>query len=122
MIDRKFVDDGWDVADAIKNGGQETLLENFQVFWKERCANPNYLDEETTFRVLTRFAIDNFERIDWYTFLIDNLQKWFFYNRLNNYNKADKSNLDSIPRSELNNLILTTIQLMEMRYDDAERI
>lgn len=118
MRDRKFVDDGWDLADSVKNGECDTLVNNFQEYWKKRCNNPKYLDEETMFRVLTRFTVDNFEKIDWFTFLIEKMPKWFFYNRYDNWNKVeDKSSLDNIPRAAIINLILETIQMMEMRYD-----
>lgn len=119
MRDRKFVDDGWDLADAVKNGEQDTLVENFQEFWKKRCNNPKYLDEETMFRVITRFAVDNFEKYDWYTLLIEKMQKWFFYNRYDNWNRVDnKLMLNNMPRLAIINLILETIQMMEMRYDN----
>lgn len=117
MRDRIFVDDGWDIADAVKNGGGE-LIENFQEFWKKRCDNPKYLDEETMFRVLTRFAVDNFEKIDWYTFMIEKMQKWFFFNRTENWFKKDNLDIDGISRSEIIKLILQTIVTMDMRYDD----
>jgi len=119
MRDRIFVDDGWDFADAVKNGDGKTLVENFQEFWKKRCNNPKYLDEETMFRVLTRFAVDNFVKIDWYTLMIEKMQKWFFFSRVvDNWNKKDKSDMDTIPRSQIINLILETIVTMDMRYDD----
>lgn len=102
-MDRKFVDDGWDLAIAVKQG-ELTLYNNFQEYWQKRCRNNGYLSVPQTYGVLQRFAVDNFERADWA----------FFMRRI-----ADDSVIDE-NLFGLISTILSTIQMMQMVFEDKE--
>lgn len=115
MRDRIFIDDGYDIAIAVKRG-KNTMMENFQEYWKNRCGNPGYLNDGEVFEVLANFAVENFDREDWYKLFKGYLPSWFWSNHIKNH--ENKGFTDSIPRSMINELILTVIWLMKMRYED----
>lgn len=102
-MDRKFVDDGWDLAIAVKQG-ELTQYYNFQEYWKKRCNNDRYLSVSQTYGVLQRFAVDNFQRGDWA----------FFMRRIADDSVIDENLLGLI------NTILSTIQMMQMVFEDKE--
>ena len=76
QVPRKFVDDGYELADAVKNGDGRTLHSRFQQYWMKRCNNDRPLSKLETYGVLTQYMIDNFDRADWQ--LLRDLTSRFF--------------------------------------------
>ena len=104
MIKRIFVDDGWYLAEAIKQREENTLLDRFQAYWKERCDNEDFLSLSHVLSILMQFAIDNFKREDWYEH-----KEYFRFHRVIENNK-------DVPILELINAYLVAIELMRMHY------
>jgi len=109
MIKRVFVDDGWELACAIKEYEDKSLIDVFQEYWKNRCDNTDYLSLPHVLSILMDFAKDNFQSSDWFQF------KEYF--RFHDIIKGKKD----IPLSELINAYLVAIQLMQMCYDEPKR-
>jgi uncharacterized protein YqcC (DUF446 family) len=105
MIKRIFVEDGWNLAHAIKQREENSLLDRFQMYWKERCDNENFLSIPHVLSILMQFAIDNFKREDWFQY-----KEYFRLHRL-------VENNETIKVIELINAYLVSIDLMKMYYE-----
>jgi hypothetical protein len=109
MIKRLFVDDGWYLAEAIKQREENALLGRFQAYWKERCGNENDLPLPLVLSILMQFAMDNFKREDWFEH-----KEYFRFHSV----VEDK---ETVKLSELINAYLVAIELMQMYYDEPKR-
>ena len=67
LIKRELTEDQENLIIAVKQG-DNTLLINFQEFWKVRCNNSEYLLCGDTYSVLSRIATDVFTKGDWYSY------------------------------------------------------
>jgi len=105
LIDREMTKDQWNMAIAIKQGGDEPYI-NFQKYWKRRCANKDYLDDFTTYQVLTDYALAIFKREDWYEFHHQMETELFWHKEIN--------------IKKINEFFLITINLMQMCYEEKE--
>jgi len=110
MIKRIFVNDGWELADAIKNRKESTLIDRFQEYWKERCYNENYISNYYVLCVLMQFAADNFKKEDW----IEYKEHFRFHNLFSN-------ETCTINITEMINAYLSVINLMQMFYIENKR-
>jgi hypothetical protein len=106
MIKRIFVEDGWNLAHAIKQREENSLLDRFQCYWLERCGNDDFLSQSHVLSILMDFAMDNFERAEWYEY------KQYF--RLHNLIKDN----GSITVLEMINAYLVAIELMQMYFEE----
>jgi hypothetical protein len=107
MIKRLFVDDGWDLVHAIKQREENSLLDRFQMYWKERCDNETFLSMNHVLSILMEFAINNFKREDWFQH-----KEYFRFHRIIEDN-------ETISVLELINAYLVAIDLMQMYYDES---
>jgi hypothetical protein len=101
-MERQLNKDQYDMVIAIKQGKANSLMENFQIYWKEICNNNEYLTTGQTYGVLSNFAIEVFDKADW-RFMNDKIMDHFMTH-------------EALTKIDLNELILRAINMLRMKY------
>jgi hypothetical protein len=101
-MERQLNKDQYDMVMAIKQGKANSLMENFQEYWKKHCWNNQYLSIGQTHGVLSNFAIEVFDKTDW-RFVNDKIIDHFMTH-------------EALSKTDLNELILRAINMLRMNY------
>jgi len=62
MRERILTEDDYNLVMALKQGEQDTLLEDFQVFWDKRCSNGFYLKEGDILKIIRPYVLRILEK------------------------------------------------------------
>ena len=106
LINREMSKFHWDMAIAIKNS-QNDCYTGFQEFWKKRCKNSEELDDFAIYEILSKYGADVFDKEDWY--------------QLNQEIRYEMFWVGEISLRKMNELYLSTIQLMQMCYENKTK-
>jgi len=107
MRDREFKNKSdYNLVMSIKENAWENTLTSFQEYWKARCMNQEYLTFSQMYSIFYQFAIDNFNRGDWYQ----------FFREFGNTIVRPDFGTELFERSV--NVFIMCIDTMTMRYDD----
>jgi len=104
MFKRNLTEDQENLIKTIKLGNNSLLI-NFQEFWKERCNNTEHLYSGQIYSVLSLFATNVFLKEDWINYL-HKIDMRLFNGKI-------------IDSDEMNQILLEVIDGMQIYYDKA---
>jgi hypothetical protein len=106
---RNLTKDQMEMVIAIKQGEGDTLLERFQIYWKKRCSNNEFLPINHVYSILKDFAMQKFTHCEYFHFYDHFRIRFLFPN-------SDQKEFFE----EMVDGFLIAIQLMQMNYSEEE--
>jgi len=103
LRNREFTPDQEELVMAIKDTSDGSLFETFQDYWKKRCDNQFGLSDYDAWEVIDGYAREIFGRAEWY--------------HMREYEKREFREGRSISSRAMAEMYLSTIHLMQVRYE-----